>query len=174
MSQDLEARVRELETLIKGILKDKGQLVVQSISFSDDGGKERLRIGVENGKHPRIRIYDKNHHTRVLLSLESQGPGIALYDHEGKLRVTLALSEDNPLLNIFNREGQQVFSVHLTNEQAILLCRDEKGSTEVRGPLVWIHNNQDRSAITITTRTPENPVIQIVNEYGEPLWKAPE
>ena len=76
-----------------------------------------------------IVLRDAQGKSRIILSVDEEGPGIALLDAQGKVRANLGLAKEGPALDLLDAAEHPRATLELTEDHGpILNFVDKKGS----------------------------------------------
>jgi len=124
-------------------------------------------------------IEDENGTTRASLALDKDGPGLKLHDENGESRVVLSMGKDQPGLVLSDKNGKARAGLFLVKVGPFLVLTDENGKTRANLSVinneVYLSLNDEngypRASMYMDKK--EGPVVSVLDENRQPIWKAP-
>ena len=139
-----------------------------SLEFLDSNGRPRLSLGTA-GNVPTLELLDKNERVRLKLS-GSGGPRLTLYDGNKTIQVMLsALDEQAPSLDICDTRGEGRVSLGVSNELPFVHLLDKNGRS--RATIGAAEISDERTGAKTTTA--EN-TLTLFDAKGKVIWQAPK
>jgi len=124
------------------------------LSFYDANSKPQAQITVSEGEGPKILLFDKNEHQRVLLEV-ADAPHLVLHSSDQQMRALLAADDDTTTFWI----------------------KDRKGFVTILGNAVEESRRIDRSSgrpvVKDTVKKTPGASIELRDPGNSTLWKAP-
>lgn len=96
----------------------RGQLGVApggvGLALSDDTGKPRIALVVDQTNHPGVTLYSANGSPRASIQLSPNGDsGLALYDDAGRCHIAMVVSSSGvPSVTLFDQAGNPERPAH--------------------------------------------------------------